>query len=107
MKGFKSFSDEQLYAFAYTQRVFTEFIDNSKRFPIFFKNGAKGFDYGLDMTFVTRYGEKEFPSTIAYITNCNSFTGKNTTYVALELDKPERLRQFSEKTRHRILSILN
>lgn len=102
IKGFTAFSQSQINGFARGANWSQTALDRQRII-----GKEKGFDYGLDMTFVTRYAKEEFPSTIAYITNCNSFTGKNTTYVALELDKPERLRQFSEKTRHRILAILN
>lgn len=102
IKGFTAFSQNQITDFAMAMNWTQTAFDIQR-----IEKHNKGFDYGLDMTFVTRFREKEFPSTVEYLTRCNSFTGKTTTYISLELDKPERLRQFEEKTRHRILSILN
>lgn len=102
IKGFTAFSQSQITDFARAMNWTQTAFDRQRA-----TKQNTGFDYGLDMTFVTRFKADEFPSTIEYLTRCNSFTGKTTTYVALELDKPERLRHFTEKTRHRILSILN
>lgn len=102
IKGFTAFSKDQITWFANAMNG-TQFAFDVQRKTKY----NKGFDYGKDFTFISRFDEGEFPSVICYLTSCHSFTGKGVTYVSLELDKPERIRQFEEKTRHRILSVLN